>query len=208
MEIANKLKQIKSNYILKKILSLLVKNKFYDLIHYNKEFQKKFFIGLEDYRIFSGKILYIDNTGHEIEKALNSISNKIIFEGEYLNRKKNGKGIKYNDYGRFEGEYLNGICIEGKGFDDEDNMILEINKDGKGQEYYNNGKKQFEGEYRNGFRWDGKGYNYQGEEIFEIKNGKGKIKEFSYYGKLMFDGEYNNGRKNGFGKEYTMIKVD
>ena len=55
MEIANKLKQIKSNYILKKILSLLVKNKFYDLIHYNKEFQKKFFIDLEDYRKFSGK---------------------------------------------------------------------------------------------------------------------------------------------------------
>ena len=35
---------------------------------------------------------------------------KIKFECEYLNRKRNGKGKEYNDYGDliFEGEYLNG----------------------------------------------------------------------------------------------------
>ena len=34
----------------------------------------------------------------------------LIFEGEYLNGKRNGKGKEYNDNGQliFEGEYLDG----------------------------------------------------------------------------------------------------
>ena len=37
------------------------------------------------------------------------VTNKVIFEGEYVNGKRNGKGKEYN-YGRiiFEGEYLYG----------------------------------------------------------------------------------------------------
>ena len=37
----------------------------------------------------------------------------LIFEGEYLNGKRNGKGKEYDWYGRlrFEGEYLNGKRI-------------------------------------------------------------------------------------------------
>ena len=41
----------------------------------------------------------------------------------------------------FEGEY-----IQGK-------------RNGKGKEYYDNGKLKFEGEYLNGKNWNGKGYN-------------------------------------------------
>ena len=35
----------------------------------------------------------------------------LIFEGEYLNGKRNGKGKEYNKEGKliFEGEYLNGF---------------------------------------------------------------------------------------------------
>ena len=38
-------------------------------------------------------------------------SSKLIFEGEYLNNKRHGKGKEYYDNGnqKFEGEYLNGI---------------------------------------------------------------------------------------------------
>ena len=46
----------------------------------------------------------------------------LIFEGEYLNGKRNGKGKEYNYYDgdlSFEGEYLNG------------------KKNGKGKEYDN-----------------------------------------------------------------------
>ena len=35
---------------------------------------------------------------------------KLIFDGEYLDDKRNGKGKEYNDDGKliFDGEYLNG----------------------------------------------------------------------------------------------------
>ena len=37
----------------------------------------------------------------------------LIFEGEYLNGEKNGKGKEYNELGTliFEGEYQNGVKI-------------------------------------------------------------------------------------------------
>ena len=43
-----------------------------------------------------------------------------MFEGEYLNGERNGKGKEYNIFGKleFEGEYLNG------------------ERNGKGKEYY------------------------------------------------------------------------
>ena len=37
---------------------------------------------------------------------------------------------------KFEGEYLNGNIIEGKGYDDLNNMTLLIEKDGKGKEFF------------------------------------------------------------------------
>ena len=47
-------------------------------------------------------------------------SNIMLFEGEYSNGKRNGKGKEYNSYGGliFEGEYSNG------------------KRNGKGKEYY------------------------------------------------------------------------
>ena len=91
----------------------------------------------------------------------------MIFEGEYLNGKRNGKGKEYYDNGelKFEGEYLNGKKWNGKGFNKNNEIEYEI-KDGNGKvkEYYN-GKLKFEGEYLNGER-----------------NGKGK--EYNSYGKL------------------------
>ena len=60
-----------------------------------------------------------------------------MFEGEYLNGKRNGKGKEYNDNGEliFEGEYLNGKRWNGKGkeYNDDDGLI-------------------FEGKYKNGER--------------------------------------------------------
>ena len=52
-----------------------------------------------------------------------------------------------------------------------------MEKNGKGKEYYDDGKLKFEGEYLNGKR-----------------NGKGK--EYDYdYGKIEFEGEYLNGER-------------
>ena len=56
-------------------------------------------------------------------------SDELIYAGEYLNGKKNGKGKEYGRYGRliFKGEYLNG------------------KRNGKGKEYGRYGRLIFEG---------------------------------------------------------------
>ena len=62
------------------------------------------------------------------------IHNKLKFEGEYINGKRNGKGKEFGYFGNleYEGEYLNG------------------ERTGKGKEYGYNGNLEFEGEYLNG----------------------------------------------------------
>jgi len=104
-----------------------------------------------------------------------------------------------------------------------------VNRNGKGKEFYNNGKLKFEGEYLNGKRWNGKSYDKNSIIDLEIKkgNGKGKeynnydelefegeylngerwngkVKEYNYLGRLIFEGEYLNGERNGKGKEYNL----
>ena len=83
----------------------------------------------------------------------------------------------------YEGEFLYDKLWNGKGYDENGNIIYElINGTGKVKEYDEYGKLIFAGEYLNGKR-----------------NGKGK----KYYkGKLEFEGEYLNGKRNGSGKEY------
>ena len=60
-------------------------------------------------------------------------TNKLSFEGEYLNGKKNGKGKFYFKDGPFlfEGEYLNGILWNAKIYEG-DKVEAEI-KNGKGK---------------------------------------------------------------------------
>ena len=111
----------------------------------------------------------------------------MLFEGEYLNGQRNGKGKEYNKYGEliFEGEYLNNKKWNGKGYDKNNNVIYELDN-GKGfiKEYNFFGLLKYEGEYKEGKR-----------------NGKGK--EYKY-GQLCYEGEYINGFRNGKGKEYNI----
>ena len=61
---------------------------------------------------------------------------EFTFEGEYLNGKKNGKGKIYNSNNNiiFDGEFKNGYQLLGKGYDNDGNIIYEINnKIGKGK---------------------------------------------------------------------------
>jgi antitoxin component YwqK of YwqJK toxin-antitoxin module len=75
----------------------------------------------------------------------------LIYEGEYLNGVKNGKGKEYlNGEIKYEGEYLNGV------------------RNGKGKEFKYN-RLIFEGEYLNGKR-NGKGKEYYDlEELYLLK---------------------------------------
>ena len=123
------------------------------------------------------------------EKLEFNENDNLIYNGEYLNSKRNGKGKKYNE-GRliFEGEYLNG------------------EKNGRGKEYYYNSNKiKFESEFKNGKKWNGKGYGYFSDEIFELINGNTQnVEEFDDDGEgnVIFEGKYLNGEKNGKVKKY------
>ena len=103
----------------------------------------------------------------------------IVFIGEYLNGRRNGKGREYKGIKIvFEGEYLNG------------------KRSGKGKEYIDDyrGKFIYEGEYLNGMRnGKGKAYDYDDNLIFEseYKNNK-RNGNYKYYvnGKLLIDYDY------------------
>ena len=60
---------------------------------------------------------------------------KLIFEGEYYKGKKNGKGKEYyssNGNIYFEGDYLNGLKLKGKEYNDYGELIFEgLYMDGK-----------------------------------------------------------------------------
>ena len=93
----------------------------------------------------------------------NNLYGQLIFEGNYLNGERNGKGIKYLNYElKFKGEYLNG------------------KKNGKGRSYYPSGELKFEGEYFNGKKWNGKGYDNNNTLQYEMNNGKGYVKNIYF----------------------------
>ena len=103
-------------------------------------FEGEFFQG----RMWNGKgydekgdLIYELINGNGKIKEYNYNFNQIIFEGEYLNGKRNGKGKEYNDEGQliYEGEFLKG------------------QRNGKGKEY-KNGQLIFEGEFLNDKRKD------------------------------------------------------
>ena len=203
MEInACKIGRIKSRYILKFIFRHLNKNKNLEIIRYNKLIQQRTTVNIEDYKKQGKRYKIGEKNGYGREYKLDT--NILLFEGEYFNSRKNGKGKEYYEDGKikFEGEYKKGKKVEGKCYNNEGEIFLVIVKDSKGKELFNNGNLKFEGEYLNGKRWKGKGYNYDGKEEFEIKNGEGFIKEYDDIGKLLFEGDYLNGERNGKGKEY------
>ena len=132
-----------------------------------------------------GSILNELKNGNGFIKEYDDYSGDLLFEGEYKNGERNGKGTLFDEYGIiFDGEYLDGKEWNGK-FYDEGNIICEL-KDGKGirKEYNrNNNILRYEGEYLNGLI-------------------NGKVRKFDYNGKLTFEGEYINGILNGAVKEY------
>ena len=105
---------IKSSYIIKEIFLFLNEKQKYNLIIYNKQLQKIFGVDIRDYKKLSGKYKVGGKKGVGREYTL--IGDKLLFEGEYLNGKRNGKGKEYNYDGklRFEGEYFKWKNVEWK----------------------------------------------------------------------------------------------
>ena len=199
---------IKSLYILKIIFSNVNYSSLLHIIQYNNYFQKKLNIKLKDYKKESGKYKVGGNNGEV--KIYTLKKDKLLFEGEYLNGKKNGKGKEFNYKSEllYEGEYLDGIKNgKGKEYNYSTELIYEgeyLNgiKNGKAKVYNFKNELEFEGEYLNGKRWSGKGYGKDKNVIYELNNGNGKIKEYNKFDYLEFEGEIIDGKINGEGKEY------
>ena len=148
----NLYKSVKSFYIFKKIFLNLDERKKLNIVKYNRNLVTKFGINIDYVKKISGK--YKINGINGYGEEYNQKTNYLIFEGEYLKGKRNGKGKEYNNDGKliFEGEYLNG------------------EKNGKVREYIlNTNILIFEGEYKNGRRNGiGKEYNINGDLVFHL----------------------------------------
>ena len=101
------LQNIKSSYFIKLIYTFVEESQKLKLVRYNKNIQKHLDISIINYKYFKGR--YIIYESNRVGKEYNGEDDTLKFEGEYLNRKRNGKGKEYYD-GKllFEGEYLNG----------------------------------------------------------------------------------------------------
>ena len=224
------------------------------IINYNKRIQNILDINIINYKIFYGKYIEYEPDGNVKEYDMNY--DHLIYEGEYLNWKRNGKGKEYDKYGdeimlfegeylngkrngigreyseteklKFEGKYLKGKKWNGKGYDEDGNIIYELKdgngfvkeynnyfslefegeykngeKNGRGKEYFDNHKLRFDGEYLNGKIWNGKMFDEKGNKVCELKDGKGILKEYNKDNVLIYEAKYLNGELNGNTKEFN-----
>ena len=134
------LDKIKSAYFYKQLFSFIDESQKLQIIVHNKNLQNLLEISLINYKIFSQRYIVFEEKNKI--KMYNSISDKLIYEGEYLNGKKHGKGNEYDFNGKlkYEGIYLYDYKLKGK-------------------ELYNDGKIKFEGEYLFDLYWTGKEYD-------------------------------------------------
>ena len=134
------------------------------------------------------QILNIIIYNKELKKMLLfNIEDYIKISGKYKIEEKNEKGREYE---------LN-----------KDKLKIIGKRNGKGKEYFNNGKLKFGGEYLDGKIWTGKGYTKKGNMVYQITNGTGHIKVYDNDRELIFEGEYLNGKRNGKGKEYDYFGI-
>ena len=174
------LENLKSSFFIQKLFSYLLEVKALNIAKYNKSLQNELNINIMNYKMFSGKYLVYEENGKG--KIYNAYNNLVIFEGEIVNGKKNGKGKEDIEFGNlYEGEFLDG------------------KRNGKGREV-DGYDLIFEGEYLNGKRWNGIGYYFK--EKYDWKGGKAFMKEYNRNNSLYFEGQYINGERNGKGKEY------
>ena len=103
--------KINSSYINEIIFGFLGEIRKLEIIKYNKSFQKNLNININNYKKESKRYIIFESKtrGKEYNKL-----DHLIYEGEYLNGKRNGKGKEFGNFHEilFEGEYLNGKDLE------------------------------------------------------------------------------------------------
>jgi len=131
------LENIKSPKIMRILFNNLYEERKMKLIIYNKRIQNILNISIMDYKLLSGRYIVLEENSKGKEYYLNNDS--LIYEGEYLNLKRNGIGKEYNNDGTliYDGKYKNG------------------KRYGKGKEYNNDNILIFEGIFINNLKWKG-----------------------------------------------------
>ena len=115
------LNNIKSIYFLRTIMTYIEEGKKLELIMYNKNIQNKLEIGIINYQFFSGKYKILDKTG--TSQVFFGANDEMIFEGKYVNGKRNGKGKEYD----YDGYLIFDVIIKmGKEKEKEKNMIMMV----------------------------------------------------------------------------------
>ena len=130
------LNEIKSKIVLKTIFFHIYEGRKLKILIYNKELLNKLKINIIDYKRLCIKYIVGERNGYA--KEYNNNDGKLIFEGEYKNGKRNGKGKEYDKYSNliFDGEYLDGKRWNGHVWEyDLYNLIFE-------GEYLNGEKKE------------------------------------------------------------------
>ena len=201
---------IKSSDFFIKLFVYVEEKQKLKIIKYNKMLQNNINISIINYKNYKGKYIVDDSNG--ILKEYDGYDNALIFEGEFTDGDRNGKGKEYYNDGkiRFVGKYLNGKKNGiGKEYDYDNRLIFEgeyfnDEKNGRGKEY-NNGKLSFEGIFLNNKNWVGTKYDKNGNIMYSLNNNvNGSGKEYYFDGILRYEGEYINGKRNGKGVEYYM----
>ena len=116
------LKNIKASYFIQKIFTFIDEAQKLKLVKYNKSIQKDINISIINYKHFKRRYIIYESNG--FGKEYLGYDDILIFEGEYKNGERNGKGKEYDCFGYliYEGEYLNG-----KKMGKEKNMIKMVN---------------------------------------------------------------------------------
>ena len=148
-------------------------------------------------KLFKGEI--IEEKDHCIQKGELKIKKGIIYIGELLRYKPNGKGTLYKCKERYKKKYIIKYCGD----------FVNGNFEGNGKYFYNNKEKTYyEGEFKDNKRHGiGKYYiknrlRYEGEFKDDEYDGQGII---YYQNKYYYKGGFAKGKLHGEGAIYKKI---
>ena len=135
MKYSINIREIKSSFIIKRVFSFLNDKQKLNMIIYNKELQNNFELDIEDYIKISGKYKINGKNGKGSVYSLNTF--KLIFEGEYINGKRNGKGKEYFDNVKLKSKFAEVQLFRHLKFK---RLYIDDKRNGKGKEYFDNDK--------------------------------------------------------------------
>ena len=105
------LEKIKGDFFKQLFFSFLKERFKLSIIKYNKKLQDFLKITLYNYKNVSGKYIIYEGKGKGKGKEFKGSNDKLLFEGEYKNGRRNGIGIEYDEFKGlklYEGEFKNG----------------------------------------------------------------------------------------------------